>query len=45
MREEACWLKPGGGGMPGGGGGMPGGGGTNATLIVDVGGDEESVSC
>lgn len=39
MREVECWLKPGGGGMPGGGGGMPGGGGTKATLILDAEGD------
>ena len=42
MREDTCWVNPGGGGIPGGGGGMPGGG-TKATLIVDVEGDGESV--
>lgn len=43
MRDDVCWVYPGGGGMPGGGGGMPGGGGTNAALIVDVEGSEERV--
>ena len=40
MRADACCVNPG-GGMPGGGGGMPGGG-TNAALIVDVEGNEET---
>jgi hypothetical protein len=38
---EAC-VNPGGGGMPGGGGGKPGGGRVKE-LIVDVGGDGESL--
>lgn len=42
MRDEDCWVNPGGGGIPGGGGGIPGGGGTNAALIVDVEGNEEN---